>query len=259
MMKTSLIITTYNWTSALSLVLSTVASQLKAPDEVIIADDGSREMTRELIVDWVSRLGCPIIHVWQSDRSFRASRARNLAALKASGDHLIFIDGDCLMPPQFIQNHRKIIDARTLVSGGRLLLSREQSTEILSNPQKVSVSQAFSGMKHVDLSWLPFRKLFPLSWKAVRTCNLAVLKADFLAVCGFDEDFIGWGKEDSDLAVRLTKNSCKLITSRYAACVSHLFHDEQSRKNLDVNEAALQVVRCSPSTMPRKSCLETLK
>lgn len=258
-MKTSLIITTYNWASALDVVLNTVASQLKLPDEVVIADDGSSEMTRELIVEWVSRLGCPIIHVWQPDRNFRASRARNLAVLKASGDHLIFIDGDCLIPSYFIKNHRKIIGDKTLVSGGRLLLGRQQSAELLTNYHDASIAKAFSGMKHVNLSWLPFRNLFPLSWKAVRTCNLAVLKVDFLAVCGFDEDFIGWGKEDSDLAVRLIKHSCRLVTSRYAACVSHLFHEEQSRKNLDANEAALQVVRCSPSKMPRKSCLETLK
>jgi len=45
-MKTTLIITTYNWISALDAVLGTVAEQTRLPDEVIVADDGSLVETR---------------------------------------------------------------------------------------------------------------------------------------------------------------------------------------------------------------------
>ncbi|MDF4849900.1 glycosyltransferase, partial [Vibrio parahaemolyticus] len=44
-MKTTLIITTYNWKEALKAVLESVKRQTVLPDEVIVADDGSREDT----------------------------------------------------------------------------------------------------------------------------------------------------------------------------------------------------------------------
>jgi glycosyltransferase involved in cell wall biosynthesis len=258
-MKTSLIITTYNWTSALDAVLRTVLHQTTLPDEVIIADDGSALMTRELIVDWAQRLGCPLIHIWQADTNFRAARARNLAILKAFGDHLIFIDGDCLLPPHFIKNHRRMITPGSIISGGRLLLTKEQSETVLADPNPCGDKlKIFSGFKHIDLSWVPFRGLFPLSWRAVRTCNVAALKKDVLAVRGFDEAYTGWGKEDSDLAVRMKNFGFKMVSGRFGACVSHLFHKQQSRGALQTNEAALAEVIGRSSSKPGKSCLRSI-
>lgn len=48
-MKISLIISTYNRPEALRLSLMSAKVQTRIPDEVIIADDGSKENTRELI------------------------------------------------------------------------------------------------------------------------------------------------------------------------------------------------------------------
>lgn len=46
-MKTTLLITTYNWPKALELVLYSVLHQYVMPDEVVIADDGSTEETKK--------------------------------------------------------------------------------------------------------------------------------------------------------------------------------------------------------------------
>ena len=48
-MTCSLVITTYNWKEALELVLLSVLKQTVLPNEFIIADDGSRDDTQELI------------------------------------------------------------------------------------------------------------------------------------------------------------------------------------------------------------------
>ena len=54
------------------------------PDEIIIADDGSREDTRDL-VSRISRDGrVPFVHIWQRDKGFRAARIRNKAIAKAT-------------------------------------------------------------------------------------------------------------------------------------------------------------------------------
>ena len=203
------------------------------------------------------RLGCVLIHVWQADSGFRAARARNLAVTKASGDHLIFVDGDCLLPPHFVENHRRLSRPNSLVSGGRALLTDDQTDTLLSNHNE-SYSEVFTGLKHLNLWWLPFRNWFPLSWRAVRSCNISIRRRDILAVDGFDEAYKGWGKEDSDLAVRLGKFGVEIVSGRFAACVSHLFHKEQSRSSLEANEAALAEVFVASSWKPKKSCLRSI-
>lgn len=256
-MKTTLIITTYNWTSALDMVLRTIAGQTRLPEEVIVADDGSSVETSWLIEEWLPRLGCALIHVWQTDVRFRAARARNLAVTKASGDHLIFVDGDCLLPPHFVENHRRLSRPKSLVAGGRVLLTDDQ-TDIVLSGNVGSYVEFFTGLKHRNLWWLPLRNWIPLSWRSVRTCNISILRHDMLAVEGFDEAYTGWGKEDSDLAVRLKKFGVKIVSGRLAACVSHLFHKEQSRSALEANEVALAEVVAASSWRPKKSCLRSI-
>ena len=48
-MTTALLITTYNAPHVLQLILNSVAAQSMQPDEIIIADDGSRDETRQMI------------------------------------------------------------------------------------------------------------------------------------------------------------------------------------------------------------------
>lgn len=97
----TLLITTYNRPAALSCVLASVAKQSRLPDEVIICDDGSDPKTLEIIAFWSGLL--PLYHVWSPDTNFRAALTRNLGILRSRGELLIFVDGDCLLPPSFVE------------------------------------------------------------------------------------------------------------------------------------------------------------
>ena len=69
----TLIISTYNWPEALKIILLSVINQTYLPIEVIVADDGSRDDTRELIEGMQKSFPCKLIHVWQEDNGFRVS------------------------------------------------------------------------------------------------------------------------------------------------------------------------------------------
>ena len=114
--KTSLIITTYNWKEALQLTLESIIGQTISPNEVIIADDGSQHDTKEMIEDFKKTCNFPIIHSWQDDKGFRAAKSRNIAISKSKYEYLIFIDGDIILHKKFIENHLNLSKKRTLPS-----------------------------------------------------------------------------------------------------------------------------------------------
>ena len=78
-----------------------------------------------------------------------------------------------------------------------------------------------------------------MKWQGAKTCNLAVWKDDLLKINGFDESFIGWGREDSDLVVRLINNGVRRKEGTFATGVYHLWHKLNSRDNFSKNDKLL--------------------
>src|SRR5690554_1722275 len=106
-MKTALLISTYNWPQALELIFKSIHEQTEMPDEVLIADDGSTNDTRKLIEDFTRKSTFKVLHVWHEDLGFRKAIALNKAVAKSSCEYIIQIDGDCIIHPKFIADHKK--------------------------------------------------------------------------------------------------------------------------------------------------------
>jgi len=94
MKSVTLLISTYNWVEALRVCVSSVFFQTRLPDEIVIADDGSKEETRKAIEELKRKSPVPLIHVWHEDKGFRKSMILNKAIAKASGEYIIEVDGD---------------------------------------------------------------------------------------------------------------------------------------------------------------------
>ncbi|HZN31545.1 MAG TPA: glycosyltransferase family 2 protein, partial [Xanthobacteraceae bacterium] len=211
----SVIVTTYNREDALEAVLSALSRQSDREFEVVVADDGSRPATAALIERWKGRLGVPLSHVWQADRGFRAAEIRNRALLAARGDYCVFLDGDCIARTDFVATHRRLAERGWFVTGNRVLLSRELTAAVLREavlPQTWNLAQWINRRAQGGVNRLaavlrlplgPLRKLRPGQWQGARSCNLAVWRSDLERVDGFDASFRGWGREDSDLLIRL--------------------------------------------------------
>lgn len=249
-MQASVIITTYNWPSALTVVLNSLTKQTYTNFEIIIADDGSDERTKKVIDYYSDRLN--IIHVWQEDEGFRAARARNLAIEKARAPLIIFIDGDCAVPANFVSTHVKMFDEKYFTVGSRVLCSQSFTDDILVHGQITNWSllrwhwAAIKGkINRASSLWRlplgPLRKTQPTKWKGAKTCHLAVPRRALLAVGGFDEVFQGWGFEDSDLVVRLINYGLRRKSCKFATFVWHLWHKEASRDNAQNNLARLNL------------------
>ena len=251
----SVIVTTWNREEALDAVLRSLAVQTDSDFEVIIADDGSGEGTAKLIADWVPKLGCPLKHVWQEHRGFRAAEIRNRAILASAGVYCIFLDGDCIARPGFIATHRLLSEQSWFVTGNRILMSEHLTATILRdkldpetwNYRQWARERGRGGINRtVPLMRLPLgplRKLRWRAWRGARSCNLAVWRSDLNRIDGFDCAYEGWGREDSDLLVRLLHAGVRRKDGVFATGVLHLWHPTADRSWLPDNDRRLDDVR----------------
>ncbi|MDD4914324.1 MAG: glycosyltransferase family 2 protein [Methylococcales bacterium] len=243
----SVIVTTYNWPQALAACLRSLLAQTDRNFEIIVADDGSGQATGQLIAEFMSAGNITMRHMFHEDQGFRAGAIRNKAAAVATGDYLLFVDGDCVVFPHFIARHRQLAEAGHFVPGNRILLNRIYTTQVLEQQIALHrasiayfIAQRLKGNinRLLPLAYLPaagLRHLHPRRWQKAMTCNLGVWKQDFLAINGFDEQFQGWGFEDSDLVIRLIHHGVKRKEGRFAVPVLHLWHPQNDRSRHDRN------------------------
>jgi len=233
----SLLIATYNWSPALDLCLKSVAQQKLLPDEVIIADDGSKKDTRDLIAVFQQSFPIPLKHVWQEDEGFQLSRIRNKAIAASGFDYIIQIDGDLILHPYFIKDHMKLKKKKHFTTGSRVLLSPLTTQRLLLH-RSLDVAlyskgnrNFFNGLrsKWVRAFLAPRYKTGSKHRYYVKGCNMAFWKKDLVAVNGYNESFLGWGREDSELAIRLINAGVKKQFLKMGGICYHLFHAEASR------------------------------
>ena len=137
--------------------MKSALSQTRLPDEIIVADDGSRQETAE-VVDFIRRrTSIPVKHSWQPDRGFRAAESRNRALAQAKSDYIVLIDGDMVLDPSFIADHLKIARKGRLIQGSRVILTADKTQDIFER-------RRFACLVHVQLGnrKTAFRPALPL-------------------------------------------------------------------------------------------------
>ena len=240
-MKLAIVVLTYNRADALLAVLRGLAPQCRDGDTIVIADDGSDPTHVDAFKRGLPRFACPVRHVWHPDVGFTAARARNLGAMRADSDYIVFLDGDCVPNAQFVSQHRFLAERGCFVNGSRALLSERLSAWALAREIDLPRLRAADWLRHWltgDVNKLtqlvrwpdaPLRHQARFRWKGIRSCNFGVWYGDLQAANGFDESFAGWGHEDADLVLRLHNHGGIRKNGFCATEVFHLWHHEHSR------------------------------
>lgn len=237
--KTSLIIATYNNPKALELVLLSVLNLRVLPNEVIIADDGSTNQTKELIESFRNKLPIPLMHVWHEDKGFRLAAIRNLAIAKANFEYIIQIDGDIIMHKNFVKDHVQFAAKNQFLFGSRVNIT-ESFLEKLHQTKQTKFHFFSKGIsKRFRSIYFPFATKFVKQNHVVssklRGCNMSFWRNDIIKINGYNEDFVGWGGDDSELANRLHNNNIAGLRLKNAAIIFHIYHKEADKSNLERN------------------------
>lgn len=254
----SIIISTYNHPEWLEKVLWGYEFQSYKNFELIVADDGSTDKTRQLVSDYASKLSYQLKHVWHPDDGFQKTKILNKAILATTSDYLLFSDGDCIPRSDFVQTHIDNKEQGYFLSGGYFKLPMNISTKITK--EDIASGNCF------DVSWLKkhglkgsfknnkltksaFKQKL-LNWITPTEAtwnghNSSGWKSDIIAAKGFDER-MQYGGEDRELGERLFNKGIKAKQLRYTAICVHLDHErgyvkpEMIEKNLAIRKQTKQ-------------------
>lgn len=253
-MTAALLLSTYNWPEALELVFKSILNQKQLPDEVIIADDGSKEATQILIAQFKADCPVPVKHVWHEDTGFRKATILNKAVAQTDREYIIQIDGDCILHPAFVKDHLEAAEEGVFLYGSRVNI-KEEFIPTLFEKKIHGFSFLSKGIRnrtrnlHLPILGKRYKAHADFSRK-YRGCNTSYFRSDFLKVNGYNEAFEGWGREDSDLAHRFLNAGLKMKRLRYRGILYHIHHPIKSKANLAENDALEQrtiqerIVRC---------------
>ena len=244
-MKVSVIVAVYKDIEALNLIFKSLEKQTYMNFEVVVAEDGNSEMMTKAIELAKQEYSFDIIHTTQEDSGVRKSRSQNQGIKASSGEYLIFIDGDCLLYSNFIENHLALSGKKKIITGRRVNLGPKYSallrTESISSSwlEKNFVRKYFDikedakrerhseeGFRvkangFIDRTIKKLRKKeFPMLG-----CNMSFYKTAMLEINGFDE---GLGNSsmasDTDLAWRFRGVGYKIVSARFVCNEFHLYH-----------------------------------
>ncbi len=237
MLRTTVIVSTYNQPEHLDRCLLSLRCQSNSRFNLIVADDGSGPETREVVERHAPRFETPIKHVWQENQGFRKTRILNRAILATDADYLIFTDGDCLAHPDFVYEHTRCASPGFYLNGAMIRL--DEKTSRMIDQDNIGSGRIFrsgwltrsSGrwnrrylrlsLPYTSRRWLNSISPTRLYWLGA---NSSCFRADALAVNGFDNRFT-YGFEDGDFGNRLENYGVRPATVRWTANVLHLWHD----------------------------------
>ncbi|MCX6308467.1 MAG: glycosyltransferase [Bacteroidia bacterium] len=128
-MEASLIISVYTDTISLKAVLDSLKNQSWNNFEIVISEDGESTVMKEFIATY------PFKHSWQhltqEDLGWRKNRALNRAILASNTDYLVFIDGDCVLHPRFMEMHHRFSNGNRILAGKRIKLNDALTEDLL--------------------------------------------------------------------------------------------------------------------------------
>jgi glycosyltransferase involved in cell wall biosynthesis len=272
-LRTAVILSTYNAPDRLAPTLTGYAAQRNAEFEIVVADDGSNDVTREVIERAAHAYGIVIRRVWQPDVGFRKCRILNQAVLAIDADYLIFSDGDCVPRADFVATHAAHARPGRFLSGGYFKLSEATS-------HKITPDIIFDG-RATDPEWLlangtprsnKLGKLRARGWHAKlmnamtptrptwNGHNSSCWRTDLLKVNGHDERMAYWA-QDREFGERLTNAGITGVQIRYSAICVHIHHERpyKTERSRERNKQIRAETRANRAAWTEHGILKTIQ
>jgi glycosyltransferase involved in cell wall biosynthesis len=198
--------------------------------EVVVTDDGSRDATAQVVAEFGSRVPFPVHFTTHPHEHYHLSRCRNEGVVVSQAPYLLFLDGDCLIPPDHVWHHLRQRRPGQIMAGYCCSLD-QSSTEQLSCESIVQgeFMQRATMAQRRRLFWMDVKaRYYNLIGHATKPKlfggNVGLHRVDYQRINGYDENFVGWGCEDDDLRLRARQVGLRVRSILRWTCTYHLWH-----------------------------------
>ena len=236
-MKTSIAICFYERVDFLERCLDSLKSDANDIHEVVIADDGSSEEVVVQVKELAKHYPFPVVHVWHPRQGPRRSATRNDGIRASSGEYIIFLDADFAVLPGTVRSHIEAAKHGNFAAGRCKYTSEEQCQKILTEGASAPLLESIYSELADDPIEKEHRRFMRYTWlyrfglcSARRITfggHFSAFKKDIEAVNGYDENYVGWGGEDIDFALRMVLSGCRGTSVIKSARILHMWHPRE--------------------------------
>lgn len=228
-MRCSVVMAAFQREATVGRALVSVLAQTRAPDEVIVVDDGSTDRTAEVV-----RGFSPDVQLVSQENSERGA-ARNVGVARATGDVIAFIDSD----DQWLPGH---LDSLLPAFDGDDVVVAHTQAQMFDDVRRMTFFTSGGGPTSVRFRDIILGNPVPFSASGVR-------RGPFDEVGGFEVSRTLSGVEDWDLWIRLAAigriRSLDPVTARIH------FHPGNTVGDVDRQHRALEALRTRTLAHPR--------
>jgi len=229
----ALCVVTYQRPRNLALVLESIAAQqgVDGKMELVVTDDGSTDNTPQVVEAFRRRVDFPVQFITHPHITFQLARCRNKGAALTRSPYLLFLDGDCVLPPHHVATHLAKRRPGVAISGDAGRMDRTTSERITEETIRRGDFSGFLSVKErLRLRALDTKiRLYtlmrhPTKPRRLQGGDFSIWRKDYERVNGFDENFCGWGGEDYDLGRRLRRAGVRLASVLRWTRSYHVWH-----------------------------------
>ncbi len=235
----ALVITTYQKPLHLrkALLSVTLQKEVAGQFEVVVTDDGSTDETAEIVSQFRRSVDFPVHFTTHPHTIYHPARSRNEGAAATTAPYLLFLDGDCILPPNHVKIHLRRKEQNCAMLGFYYRMDQASSEHLTDDIVRSGEYQHWDHRKERRRLFFRDLKIRFNGWRKHPTkhklagCDVGIWRADFERINGFDENFQGWGQEDCDLGRRLIRAGVRTKSILRWTNLYHIWHPVDTTKS----------------------------
>ena len=232
----ALLLSTYQRPQHLRHALLSIALQQidHAKLELVVTDDGSTDETADVVRQFAGSVDFPVHFATHPHDGFRLARCRNEGAAASRAPYMLFLDGDCILPPDHVSVHLRQRKPGFVMAGDCCRLEQDVSARIDEAVIRGGAFQHWGSpreearLRKLDRASRFYRAIRHPNKPKLIGNNVGIWRVDYERVNGYDENFHGWGCEDDDLRYRLRRAGVKIESILRWTRTYHLWHPSEA-------------------------------
>ncbi|MDI6704258.1 MAG: glycosyltransferase family 2 protein [bacterium] len=230
---TSIIMLNYNGEEIMHIIMKgieAILSQSYPKLELIVVDDHSEDQSLRLLRELSEKLGDGRMRVVSSEKRRGVAGARNIGLREAKGEFIAFIDSDAIPERDWIENlvnrlksnidHGACVPKLVFLTCPNLINGFGAAINRLGYGVPIGANKEENGFR------------YPKEVMYGAGCGILVKREVFRKIGLFDEGFLFYGQDDSDLGVRMRDAGYKIFVVPESRVFHKSFH---SNTQFDAN------------------------